>query len=115
MKSRLVNALTLFIGFCLVAGFVVLWSTGLAESTITIARILFAPFTLDISRGMGDQGAQYFRYITGASYLIVIGFVVARYLAQENTVKVFLSALGILATVAHFVVVALGYFSTILH
>lgn len=115
MKPPLTNALTLFIGFCLVVIFLVLLTTGLAESAGTIAMILFAPFLLDISNGVGDQGAQYFRYITGASYLIVIGFIVARYLAEENTVKVILSTLGILSTIAHFVVVGLGYFSTILH
>ena len=115
MKSPFVNALTLFIGFCLVAILLVLLTTGLAESTSTIAKILFAPFMLDISRGVGDQGAQYFRFMTLASYLIVIGFVISRYLAEENTVKAILSALGILSTIAHFVVVGLGYYSTILH
>ena len=112
MKAPLLNPLTLFIGFCifLIAALLLWW--GLEES---IVKILFAPYLLDISYGVGDLFAQIFRWVTFASYLIVIAFVVSRYMVNGNVAKITLSIAGIFFTILHFSIVGLGYFTTLLH
>ena len=115
MKSPLLNPLTIFIGISIVVITVILgWFDG-GESIATIAKILFAPFLLDITRGVGDFAAQIFRWITLASYLIVIALVVFRCLAKKKIAKISLSIIGIFFTIIHFFIVGLGLLSTGLH
>lgn len=115
MKLPLLNALTLFIGVCIVViAFGGFWF-GNGESVATVSKILFAPFLLDISRGVGDFAAQLFRWVTLGSYLLVIAMVVFRYRAKENSAQSFLSIFGIILTIIHFSIVGLGYLTTGLH
>ncbi len=115
MKSLLLNPLTIFIGICILLITVLLWWFAQGESITTISKILFAPFLLDISRGVGDSLAKIFRWVTFASYLIVIAIVVLRYLAKGKIAKITLSIIGIFLAIVHFSIVGLGYVSTGLH
>ncbi len=112
MKAPLLNPLTLFIGICTLLIAVLLLWLGLEES---IVKILFAPYLLDISAGVGDLFAQIFRWVTFGSHLIVIAFVVSRYIVKEKVAKIILSLAGIFFASLHFSIVGLGYFTTLLH
>lgn len=115
MKSRFTNALTLFIGICFAVIAVVLGGFGSGESLATIAKVLFAPFFLDISRGVGEYLALAFRWVTLVSYSAVVGLVILRIRAKEKMPQIALSIFGILMTVVHFLIVGFGYGSTGLH
>lgn len=115
MKSKFWNTLTIFIATCFVAIAFILWWFGRGESVAVILRLLFAPFLLDVSRGLGQAGAQTYQWFSGASYFIVITMIVLRHVAQETVAKSAFTTIGIVLTIIHFVIVGVGYLSNGIH
>jgi len=115
MKRSFLNPLTIFIGICAVVIAVLLWWWGRGESIETISKILFAPFLLDINKGVGEASAEIFRWVTLCSYITVLVFVVMRYFASAKAFKATLSIFGIIFTIVHFSIIGLGYLTTGLH
>ena len=107
-----INSLTVYILVVWSSIFLLLiWNPGRA----LIAKILFAPFLLDISKGVGDAPALWFRGISLITLIIMIVFVVFRIRSNKKSNQYLLSFAGIVATTIHYGLVALGYITTGLH
>lgn len=107
-----INTLTIYIFVIWSSIFLLLfWNTG----TGLIAKILFAPFLLDISRGVGETPALWFRGITLITLVVMIVFVVFRIQSNKKSNQYSLSFAGIVATTIHYALVALGFITTGLH
>ena len=115
MKFRFFNTLTLFILVVVILiASLLLWPGG-TDHIDLIAKMIFAPYLLDITRGVGKEAAQYFRWITFATQAVVVVFVIFRYLAKEKPQQALLTIVGIILTIVHFTIVGLGYITTGLH
>jgi len=107
-----INSLTSYIFVIWSSIFLLLfWNTGKE----LIAKILFAPFLLDISRGVGDTPALWFRGVTLITLIIMVVFVVLRIRSNNKSSQYLLTFAGIVATTIHYGLVALGYITTGLH
>ena len=112
MGKAYINSLTVYIFVVWSAIFLLLfWNSGID----LIAEILFAPFLLDISKGVGDTPALLFRGVSSVTLMIMIVFVIFRIRSNKKSNQFLLSLLGIVATTIHYGLVALGYVTTGLH
>lgn len=110
--QKYVNSLTVYI--LVVWSAIVLLLFGNSDKE-TIAQILVAPFLLDISKGVGDTPALWFRGMSLVTLLIVIALIIFRIHSSRRSHKLILSFSGIVATTIHYGFVGLGYMSTGLH
>ncbi len=115
MKKLSVTLLPAVVVFLTLVSALLLWWFGRGAPIGEVAQILFAPFTLDISRGVGDFAAMLFRWITGATFLAIVLSLILVRRVEGNVAKSALNVGGILVTIVHFTIVGLGYFSTGLH
>lgn len=112
LSKTYINSLTVYIFIVWSSIFLLLiWNPGRE----LIAKILFAPFLLDISRGVGDTPALWFRGISLITFIILIVLVVIRIRSNKKSKQYLLSFAGIVATTIHYGLVALGYITTGLH
>lgn len=113
VNSSCFNPITVCIGIFMVLFLSV--GVQLGASIGEIAQHIFLPYSVDITRGVGKQGATVFRAISLVLQLAVIGSVVARCNSQEKKVNALLSAVGVLLTSMYFIVLAVAYILPRLH
>lgn len=111
--SRWVNPVTIFIAICVVL--FMTFGIQFGESIGTILKQILLPYFLDVSTGVGNQGALIFRAVALIIQLGVIGLVVARSSSTEKTNRAALSAVGIFLVLIYFVFVGVGYLLPRLH
>lgn len=85
------------------------------EAPLIVLQHLFLPYTVDVSRGVGDVGASIFRAVTFVMQLLVILFVVLVAYANKTGHRIVLSIFGILFVVLYFLIVVFGYVVPGLH
>lgn len=112
-KSPWVNPVTICIVVCVLLS--ISFGIQFGESIGTILRQIFLPYSLDISRGTGRQGALAFRVVAFITQIGVIGLVVIRGISKEKATKAAVSMLGIILTLVYFAVIGAGYLLPRLH
>lgn len=113
VESPWVNPITICIGICVVL--FISFGIQFGESIVTITQQIFLPYFLDISKGIGKQGALAFRGIVLIIQLGVIGLVIARSNSNEKNARAALSTFGILLVLVYFILIAVGYILPRLH
>ncbi|MCH9694512.1 MAG: hypothetical protein K0U72_08390 [Gammaproteobacteria bacterium] len=91
----------------LASGILVLASVG--ESPLVVLQHLIVPYTVDVSRGFGEVGAQIFRATTFVTQCIVLASVAIVIHADSSSRRFALSILGIVFVIAYFLIITIGY------
>ncbi len=115
MKSKFINPLTIFIGLVFFSIAIITWWWGKGLDFDVILKLLFAPFLLDISKGVGEQGAYIFRWFTAATYLSVVACVAWSFANKTKVKKAIVYSIGMILTINHIFWVGLGFVTTGLH
>ena len=79
------------------------------EAPLVVLQHLILPYTVDISRGVGEAGASIFRGVTFLAQFLVALFVLAVVNAKAPGQRIVLSIFGILFVVMYSLIVAFGY------
>ena len=88
---------------------------GFGEAPLVVLQHLLLPYTLDISRGVGETGATMFRAIVFLAQSLVILFVLLVSNSEASGKRITLSVVGILLVFVYFLVVTFGYVVPRLH
>ena len=79
------------------------------ESPIIVLQHIFLPYTVDVSRGIGDMGAPVFRAVAMISQCLMFLFVYLVTRLQPDRKRVVFSVLGIFFVASYFLIVVFGY------
>lgn len=88
---------------------VLLVIAGIGASPLTVLQHLFLPYTVDISRGVGDVGASIFRAVTLFLQFLIGLFAVLLTNAEKTGQRIVISIVGILLVAIYFLIVVFGY------
>lgn len=97
------------ISYCIYCVVGILVLAGIGEAPLVVLQHLVLPYTVDISRGIGEAGASIFRAVTFSVQFLVILFIVLVVNAKKAGQRIVLSIFGILFVVVYFLVVVFGY------
>ncbi len=92
-----------------------LFLASLGESPLVVLQHLLLPYTVDISRGVGDAGATIFRAVVFLAQALVVMAVLLLVHADKARNRALISAFGILFVLVYSVTVAFGYVIPRLH
>lgn len=98
--------------YLFVACFVVL---SYGERPLLVVQHIFAPYTVDIARGVGQVVSTGFGIVVLLLQLVMFLFIYLVVKARKGGRKIVLSVLGIFFSSAYFFLVALGYIMPRLH
>ena len=97
------------VSYATYVAFGVLFLASLGESPFVVLQHLLLPYTVDISRGVGEAGASIFRAVVFLAQALVVMSILLLVHADKARNRVLLSAFGILFVFVYSVVVAFGY------
>ena len=97
------------VSYCIYFILGILVVTSFGEAPLVVLQHLILPYTVDISRGVGETGAATFRGVTFLAQLLIALFILLVVKAKATGPRVVLSIFGILFVVIYFLVVAFGY------
>lgn len=85
------------------------------ESLALVAQHVFLPYTVDVSRGIGDIAAMFFRVLVFVSQLLtgLLVYMVSKLPASSK--RSLCSVVGIFFVIVYFLSVTVGYISPRLH
>lgn len=79
------------------------------ESLPVVLQHIFVPYTVDVSRGVGDAGASIFRVVVFLSQAIIAIFLLLVANANEGGTRTVLSVLGVVSVICYTLLIAFGY------
>ena len=103
--------------WCLAAGSLVLLIAGIAlgESVGVLVRHLLIPYSVDITRGVGRDGALWFRSLSLGLQALVAAAAFARSRATASDTRFSWSTAGVALTALYFILIVLGYLAPRFH
>jgi len=88
-------------------GILVLLSFG--ESPLLVLQHLIVPYTVDVSRGVGDEGAKVFRAITFLVQALIAVSILLVVNAKSGGQRIGISIVGVILAIMYVLIVVLGY------
>lgn len=103
------------ISYAIYAFVVVFAIISFGESPTLVMQHIFIPYTVDVSRGIGETAASVFRIVVLISQCIMFLFVYAVTKLQSRRNRIIVSVIGIFFVALYFLIVAFGYVMPRLH
>ena len=96
--------------------FVVLFAViSFGESPILVLQHVLVPYTVDISRGIGNAGVPVFRAVAMMSQCLMCFFIYMASRHQSKSRRLAFSVIGICFVILYFLIVAFAYVMPRLH